>query len=149
MSVRQLTLVIAVIVCAMTAAPARAQAPGLYPAPATIQLTIIKGSYFFGLTGGSGTLYFGGQAFPLGVGGLSFGLSIGGSTADLVGEVYNLSSPYDIEGVYGAGKASYAVAGGEASLILQNSRGVEIHLRGKQIGLEISLDLSGISIGLK
>jgi hypothetical protein len=94
-------------------------------------------------------MYFQGQTYPLSIGGVSVGLSIGGSTAELVGEVYNIWSPADIEGVYAATKASYAVGGGETVTVLRNARGVELHLSGKQIGLEISLDLSGLSISLQ
>jgi hypothetical protein len=131
--------------CASTA---RAQAPGP-PPPATIQLLMFKGSYIFGITAGEGAMYFQGQTYPLSIGGVSVGLSIGGSTAELVGEVYNIWSPADIEGVYAATKASYAVGGGETVTVLRNARGVELHLSGKQIGLEISLDLSGLSISLQ
>ena len=146
MFIRGCVAAVALMVCATVAAqsPARAQAPA-----ATVQLHIIKGSYIIGASGGSGVLFFQGQAWPLGIGGLSIGLSIGGSTAELIGEVYNLSSPYDIEGIYGAVNTSYAVAGGDSALMLRNARGVELRLRGKQIGLEFSLDLSGISISIQ
>ncbi|NND49459.1 MAG: hypothetical protein HKN60_04330 [Rhizobiales bacterium] len=111
-------------------------------------MEVVKGSYIFGITGGSGSLYYQGQNIPFSVGGMSVGLSIGASAADYVGEVYGLGSPYDIEGAYAATKASYAAAGGESFVSLQNTRGVEIQLRGKQMGLEVSLDLSGIIISL-
>ena len=118
------------------------------PPSATIQLEIVKGSYIFGITGGSGSLYFQGQTIPVSVAGASIGLSIGAAATDYIGEVYGLASPYDIQGSYAATKASYAAAGGESFVALQNARGVEIQLRGKQLGLEVSLDLSGIFISI-
>ena len=125
------------------AMPSRAQAPS-----ATIGLEFFKAGFILGVSGGSGALYFQGNSYPLSVGGVSLGATIGASSADLVGEVYNLHSVYDIEGIYSATESGYAVAGGEGAALLQNSRGVELHLRGKKIGLEFSIDLSGMAIEL-
>ena len=145
------TIAAMVLLLALASTPLRAQGPyaAPYAAPsATIQLEIVKGSYIFGITGGSGSLYFQGTTIPITVAGASVGLSIGAAATDYIGEVYGLASPYDIEGSYAATKASYAAAGGESFVSLQNARGVEIQLRGKQLGLEISLDLSGIFISI-
>ena len=127
-----------------TLAPSRAQAPA-----GTVQVSLFKAGFILGVSGGSGTLYFQNQAYPLSIGGVSLGATIGASGADLIGEVYNLRSPYDIQGIYSAAQSSYAVAGGAAAAVLQNSRGVELHLRGQQVGLEFSIDLSGMTISLK
>lgn len=134
---------LAALVAIAAPQPASAQSP-----PASIQIHLIKGSYFVGAKAGSGYLMYRGRSYPLSIGGLSLGLSIGGSSADLVGEVYNLQTPADIEGVYGSAAASYAVASGETIATLTNARGVELHLRGRQVGLELSLDLSGLAIAL-
>ena len=122
---------------------AMAQSPS-----ATIEMQAYRGAYLFGVTAGEGLLYYRGRAYPIGMRGVSIGLSIGGSTSDVVGEVYGLHSLYDIEGTYTATNSSYAVAGGSGGLVLTNARGVEIHLHSTQIGLEFSLDVSGISISL-
>ena len=66
-----------------------------------------------------------------------------------MGEVYNLTNPADIQGIYSAASASVAIAGGGMTASLQNSRGVVLKVRGKQIGLEVSLDLGGLSINLE
>jgi hypothetical protein len=42
-----------------------------------------------------------------------------------------------------------AIAGGGMTASLKNSRGVVLKIRGKQIGLELSLDLGGLSINLE
>lgn len=124
--------------------PAPAQAPS-----GTIRIELYKAGFILGVSGGSGTLYFGGRNYPLSIGGVSLGATIGASKADLVGEVYNLNSPYDINGTYSAGQAGIAIAGGAKVAELVNSRGVVLKIRGQQIGLEFALDLSGMSVSLK
>ena len=124
--------------------PASAQTPS-----GTIAFKVFKVGFIIGTGGGSGTLFYQGKSYPLNVGGISLGLTIGASSADLVGEVYNLTNPADIQGTYSAVSASVAIAGGGMTASLQNSRGVVLKVRGKQIGLEVSLDLGGLSINLE
>lgn len=149
-----LAALLAVMVVAPSGARAQGPVPGPGPGPgpgqaATIEVHIVKAGFIFGVSGGEGVLNFQGRSFPLVIGGVSVGASIGAAAADLYGEVYNLYSPYDIEGIYGATQSGYAVAGGGSAAILQNARGVELHLRGRQVGLEFSIDLSGMSIALQ
>lgn len=125
-------------------APVAAQTPS-----GTIAFKIFKAGFIIGAGGGSGTLYYHGKSYPLNVGGISLGLTIGVAKADLVGEVYNLTKPADIQGTYSATSASVAVVGGAKTASLKNSRGVVLKVRGKQIGLQFSLDLGGLSINLK
>ena len=115
----------------------------------TIQFEIYKAGLVVGVSGGSGKLTFQGKEYPVKIGGVSLGATIGASKAELIGEVYNLKKPGDIEGTYTAGQAGIAVAGGEKVAQLKNSKGVELKVKGKQIGLEFSLDLSGMQISLK
>jgi lipid-binding SYLF domain-containing protein len=115
----------------------------------TIDLTLYKAGFIVGGSGGSGTLKFKGKQYPVDIGGVSLGATIGASKADLVGEVYNLKQPSDIEGTYSAGTASVAVAGGGKVAELKNSKGVVLKVSGKQVGLEAALDLSGMSVSLK
>ena len=124
--------------------PAAAQTPS-----GTIEFKVFKVGFIIGTGGGRGTLHYQGQSYPLNVGGVSLGLTIGVSSADLVGEVYNLTNPADIQGTYSAASASVAIAGGGMTASLKNSRGVVLKVRGKQIGLEVSLDLGGLSINLE
>ena len=115
----------------------------------TIEFTLYKAGFIVGGAGGSGTLKFKGKQYPLSIGGVSLGATIGVSKAELIGEVYNLKNPSDIEGTYTAGQASVAIAGGAKVAELKNSKGVVLKVKGKQVGLELALDLSGMEISLK
>ena len=115
----------------------------------TIRIEIVSGGFIIGVAGGNGTLTYQGKQYPLGIGGLSLGLTIGAAKTELVGRVYNLRNVTDIAGTYTAAEAGLAVAGGKKYARLRNSKGVVLRLRGRQIGLEATLDLSGMEIWLK
>ena len=136
-----LALFAAATVSISSATPSQAQG--------TISIRIIKGGWFIGGAGGSGTLRLGRRAYALGVGGLSAGLVFGGSVTDLAGRVYNIRDPRDINGVYATLGAGAAVGGGVQVMRLQNSRGVILELRGTKVGLEFALDLSGMALSLR
>ncbi len=125
-------------------APAAAQTQS-----ATIEFSVFKAGFIVGAGGGSGTLFYQGQSYPLNIGGISLGLTIGVSKAQLHGEVYNLTNPADIQGTYNAASASYAFVSGGKTASLKNSRGVVLKVRGKQVGLDLSLSLGGLSINLE
>jgi lipid-binding SYLF domain-containing protein len=114
-----------------------------------VEIELYKAGFIVGGSGGSGKLIFQGKEYPLSIGGVSLGATIGVSKAELIGEVLNLKKVSDIEGTYTAGQASLAVAGGEKVAELKNSRGVQLKLKGKQVGLEFALDLSGMELSLK
>ncbi len=118
-------------------------------ATGSIAINIVSAGFIFGVSGGSGVLSFEGRQYPLSIGGISAGATIGASGADLVGAAYHLHSPSDIEGIYSAVGVGMAVAGGRSAAQLTNARGVVLQLRGRQIGLMFSLDLSGMQISLK
>ncbi len=122
---------------------ARAAADG------TIAIEIYKAGFIAGVSGGKGTLTYKGKKYPLSIGGVSLGATIGASKAELVGEVFNLKNAADIAGTYSATQAGYAVAGGSKVADLKNSKGVQLKVKGKQIGLEFALDLSGLQIDLQ
>lgn len=115
----------------------------------TIQIELYKAGFIVGGSGGKGTLKLAGKSYPIEIGGVSLGATIGVSKAELVGEVLNIKQPSDIEGVYTAGQAGVAVAGGAKVAELKNSNGVVLKVKGKQIGLEFALDLSGMQVELK
>ena len=127
---------------AATSAPVHAQQSG------AVRLTITKAGFIVGVGGGSGVLRFKGKDYRLRVGGISAG-TIGVASADLVGTASNLRTAADIAGSYTAVGASVAVAGGAKTARLQNSNGVILVLRGAQVGLELSLNLSGVTISLE
>ncbi len=117
-------------------------------ATGTVYMRIVSAGFIFGVTGGNGTLRFGGQVVPFSIGGISAGAVIGASGSELVGTASRLRRASDIAGVYSAVGAGLAVAGGPRVAQLANANGVILHLRGKQVGLMFSLDLSGMSISL-
>lgn len=119
------------------------------PAPPRISIEIVSGGFIVGGTGGSGTLTLDGKRYALNIGGLKAGLLIGISKANMSGEVLNITTPSDINGTYGAAEAGVAIVGGTKVARLKNGKGVVLVLRGSQIGLEASIDLSGLQISLK
>ena len=123
-------------------------APAAY-AQDSIELEIYKAGFWIGGSGGSGTLKHAGKSYPLSIGGVSLGATFGFSKAQLIGTVKGLKQPSDIEGTYSAGGAGVAVAAGAKAAVLKNSKGVELSVKGHQVGLEFSLDLSGMEVKLK
>jgi len=128
-------------------------ATGAFVAPAEaasgqVALHIASAGFIFGVSGGSGSLIFRGQRFPLTVGGIRAGALIGISAADLVGTASNLHAPGDINGIYSAIGAGLSVAGGRTAAQLSNANGVVLRLRGRQVGFSFSIDLAGMSISI-
>jgi len=117
--------------------------------PPEIYITFVSAGFIVGASGGSGTLVYQGKRYPLNIGGVSLGATFGASKAELAGTVQNLNNVSDIAGTYGAAEAGYAVVGGKKTAKLKNTKGVGLVLRGRQVGLEIQLDLSGMQISLK
>jgi hypothetical protein len=129
---------------AFAAAPSTSQA-----ASGTVSIDVVKAAFIVGASGGSGTLRFGKRTYPLSIGGLSFGASIGASRAQLVGRVSNIRSASDVAGTYGAATAGGAVITGGKVVKLRNEKGAILELRGREVGLELNLDVSGMVIGLR
>jgi hypothetical protein len=117
--------------------------------PATIRIQLYKAGFVVGVSGGSGMLHVNGHRYPLSIAGVSLGATVGASRADLIGNVYNLREAADIQGTYTAAEAGAALAGGSKVARLKNSQGVILEVHGKQIGLMLSVDLSGMQITMK
>lgn len=115
----------------------------------TIRLTIYKGGWIIGGSGGSGTLNFNGKRYRLGVGGLSVGFTFGGAKATLSGTVSHISRASDVEGVYGAAGAGGAIVRGAGTIVLRNEKGAVLELSGRQTGLMVNADFSGLAITLR
>ncbi len=115
----------------------------------TIQMEIYKAAFIVGASGGSGTLVFQGQAYPLKLTGLSAGWQLALSKATLSGNVKNINRPQDIEGVFSAAGAGLAVAAGGKAAVMVNGNGVTIEVAGTQMGVDFSLNLEGLNIRLK
>jgi hypothetical protein len=138
---------IRVVLLALTAAagtslPALADSGG-------VSLVIYKAGWIIGGSGGGGTLYFHGRAYPLSTGGLDYGLVFGGSRTVLRGRVSNIWRPSDVAGVYAAAGAGIAVGGGARAIVLTNQKGAVLELSGHQVGLMANVDLSGLAITLR
>ena len=117
-------------------------------ATGSVSLHIASAGFIFGVTGGSGTLTFRGQQFPLRVGGINAGALVGVSATDLVGTASNIHAPGDIAGLYSAIGAGLSIAGGRSNAQMSNANGVVLRLHGRQVGFSFSIDLSGMSISL-
>lgn len=115
----------------------------------TVRLTIYKGGWFIGGSGGGGTLTFRGRTYALSVGGIDAGLVFGGSKTVLRGRVRNINRPSDVAGVYGAAGAGLAIGGGARAIVLSNQKGAILEMTGHQVGLMANADLSGLAITMK
>jgi hypothetical protein len=115
----------------------------------TIRISVLKGGWFIGASGGSGTLTFRGRQYPLSIGGIDAGLVFGASQTNLSGRVTNIRRPSDVAGVYGAGGAGAAIGVGARAIVLTNEKGAVLQLSGRQTGLMLNADFSGLAISLR
>ena len=115
----------------------------------SISFRVLKGGWVIGASGGSGTLLFHGQRFPISIGGLSYGFVFGASETFFHGTVSNIRSPFDVSGIYGAAGAGAAIGAGAQAIVLTNEKGAVLTLTGHQVGLQINVDLSGLSISVR
>jgi lipid-binding SYLF domain-containing protein len=115
----------------------------------SIRFNVIKAGFIVGGSGGSGTLVFHGRPYPLSIGGVSWGFTFGASGTDFFGEVSNIRTPFDVNGVYGAAGAGVAVGPGAGGIALVNQNGALLTLSGRQTGLIVAADLNGLVITLR
>jgi hypothetical protein len=118
------------------------------PQNGTVNLNVFSAGFIVGAGGGEGTLTFAGQVYPIAVGGIGIGM-IGFGGGQMEGVAYNMRSPADIAGTYGAAGAGFTLVGGARVAQLQNEKGVILQVHGVQIGVEVNLDLAGMTISLK
>jgi hypothetical protein len=134
------TMAVAVL---LAGAPSRS-----YADTGSVRIKFTKVGLVVGVAGGSGTLTFQGQQYRLRIRGVSAG-TIGAAGARLVGTASNLRFAADIAGTYSAVSTGIAVAGGAKTAVLRNSSGVVLQLHGKQVGLEASISVAGLTISLR
>lgn len=115
----------------------------------SIRISVVKGGWIIGGSGGNGVLSFHGQRYPLSIGGLSVGLLFGVSQTNLSGRVSHIREASDVAGVYGAAGAGVAVVKGKRAIVLTNEKGAVMTLQGREVGLLANADLSGLVISLK
>jgi hypothetical protein len=114
-----------------------------------ITFSVLKAGWVIGGSGGSGTLHCGNANYPITIGGVSWGIMFGASETRFRGTATFRGSPYDVAGVYGAGGAGAAVGVGAQAIVLRNEKGATLSLTGRQVGLQINADLSGMAITMR
>jgi hypothetical protein len=137
------------VVAALVAIAGMTFSSAVYADSGIIRISVLKGGWFIGASGGSGTLIFHGRRYPLSIGGLSAGLVFGASQTYLSGTVSHIRRPSDVAGVYGAAGAGAAIGRGVGSIVLTNEKGAVLRLQGRQTGLMVNADLSGLAISLR
>jgi lipid-binding SYLF domain-containing protein len=115
----------------------------------SVSLRIYKAGFVIGGSGGSGVLIFHGRQYPLSIGGLSYGFTFGASETHFHGTVRNISRPSDVAGVYGQAGLGAAVGRGAQGVVLTNDKGAVLELAGRQAGLIVSADLSGLALSMR
>ena len=145
-----LTALLAVLLAMLLAlAGGAAFVSAAYADEGGISFSVIKAGFVVGGSAGSGTLYFHGRAYPLGIGGLSYGFTFGASETRFRGTVTNINRPSDVTGVYAAGNVGAAVGVGAQAIALTNQHGAVLTLSGNSVGAIVSADLNGLVIKVK
>ncbi|MER9335011.1 hypothetical protein NKJ06_13580 [Mesorhizobium sp. M0293] len=134
---------------AVIAAGAVSVASAAHADSGTIRFAIYKAAFFVGGSGGEGTLTFHGRRYPISVGGVSGGLAFGVSKTYFHGTVRHIRRARDVTGVYGAVGGGGTLGKGAQVIVMTNDKGAQLELSGKQVGLQVNADLSGMSITVK
>jgi hypothetical protein len=114
-----------------------------------ISFAVLKAGWFIGGSGGTGSLRCGRRVYPISIGGISAGFVFGASETRFHGHATFRGSPYNVAGVYGAAGAGAAVGLGGQAIVLRNEKGATLSLVGRQVGLQINADLSGLAISMR
>ena len=120
-----------------------------YADSGSIAFRVVKAGFVIGGSAGSGTLFFHGRRYSLGIGGLSYGFTFGASETRFHGIVRNIRGPSDVSGVYAAGNVGAAVVRGAQAIVLTNQNGAVLTLSGNSVGAIVSADLNGLAITVK
>jgi len=136
-------VLVATATFALLGAPSQSQAQ-----TGTVHAKIVKAGFIVGAGGGEGTLTYQGRKYHLKFSGISLG-TIGIAGVELVGTASNLRTAADIAGSYTAVGAGIALIGGGKVARLQNASGVVLELHGVQVGLDLSLNLSGLVVAVQ
>jgi len=134
---------------AVIAAGAVSTASAAHADSGTIRFAVYKAAFFVGGSGGEGTLTFHGRTYPITVGAVSGGFAFGVSKTYFRGTVRHIRRVRDATGVYGAAGGGGALGKGAQVIVMTNDRGATLELTGRQVGLQINADLSGMAISLK
>ena len=113
----------------------------------TIQFSVLKGGWFIGRWQGHAGLPR--PALPSLDRRTERGPRVRCIRDGFSGTVTNIRSPSDVSGVYGAAGAGGAVLVGAQAIVLRNEKGAVLRLTGRQVGLQVNADLSGLSISVR
>ena len=115
----------------------------------SISFSVLKAGWVIGGSGGSGTLRCADKSYRVSIGGISAGIVFGASETRFSGSATFSGSPRNVAGVYGAGGAGAAIGRGAQVIVLTNQHGAVLRLTGRQVGLQINADLSGLAITMR
>jgi hypothetical protein len=113
-----------------------------------VTLTMGQGGLLLSASGGKGNLTFQGEIYAFELGGIGIG-EFGGAKAVCVGKVYHLTRLEDFSGAYVQFESGYTGTKGKGELWLKNTKGVEIRLRSKTKGFDLTAEAEGVVIKLK
>jgi len=134
---------------ALTAIVGASFSSAAYADSGSVSIRIVKAGFVVGGSAGSGVLNFHGKRYPLSIGGLSYGFTFGASATNFPGTVSNIRRPSHVAGVYGQAGAGAAAVRGAQGVVLTNQNGAVLTLSGRQTGLIVSADLSGLVLSLR
>lgn len=137
------------VAVAVIAAGAVSFASAAHADSGTIRFSVYKAAFFVGGSGGDGTLTFKGRRYPVSIAGISGGLAFGVSKTYFQGTVRNIRRASDVTGAYAAVGGGGAVGRGAQVIVMTNEKGARLELTGKQVGLQVNADLSGLAITVK
>jgi len=101
-----------------------------------------------GVGWGSGELtMYDGSKHKLKISGVSI-VDVGVSKSTFTGEVFELTDPKDIAGVYASAAAGITLGKGRSAAVLKNDRGVVMRVVSESKGLKLTLAPEGIKIEL-
>ena len=139
---KKFLVVALVLAIALTAGFALADQPS-----GTISIELKSASAVLGASWGQGVLTFGPRTYAFKIKGLKV-LSVGLTTASANGDVYKLTNPADLAGTYqDASRAGLTfIKKGPKDVVVQNGKGVVLHLKATSVGLGLGLVEGGLTI---
>ena len=113
-------------------------------------LKLTEGSVAVGLgwSWGKGTLTYGGKDYKVKVSGLSVG-EVGMTDVKAKGDVYDLKSVDDFNGVYAAAGANITAGQGKGATVLTNAKGVSIALTSITKGASLKIAAEGLKLSIE
>ena len=115
---------------------------------ATLKLTEGSVAAGIGWSWGHGTLTYKGKSYRVKVDGLSIG-EVGLTDVKAKGNIYNLKSLDDFNGVYAAGGAGATAGKGKGAAALTNANGVSILLTSVTKGASLKIAAEGMKLQIE